>query len=370
MPCKHPILIRNRSYHSNKFTFTENRDVYFSNLALAPWDVARKYLLVPCGKCDECLRQLRNSWFVRLERELARCKAENKQAVFITITINPKYYDKALLDPSSFIRSWFERIRHELGYSFKHALFQEFGTHGSGEPRLHFHGFLFDFNIPYNHLRKIVSDFGYIWIAPASHRRARYCVKYVVKQIEVPDSVRDRKITVDGIETTLGNLLSHRRYARKFISPHVGDYIGSQPRPTDTVSSWSYLDFKTKRNFSYKIPRYYDKYITEEEKIRRSVRSADLYARLCGSSLVKCIVSQCVKRFISDSSLSYRSRFTWLRQRFSEFLRDRLELPKVDVPTWIDYRIVDSWRNLYGIDLLPLLTKFLIKWQNNLSFLM
>lgn len=370
MACKHPILIRNRSYHSKKFSFRENKDVYFSNLALAPWDVSRKYLLVPCGKCEECLRSIRNQWYVRIERELARCFVERKQAVFITITIHPRHYDKAIIDPSSFIRKWFERIRHVLGYSFKHVLFQEFGTHGKGEPRLHFHGFLFDFDILYEELRNIVSDFGFIWISQATHKRARYAVKYVVKQIAVPDSHYDRKITVDGIETTLGKLLSHKRYARKFVSSHLGDFLGSMPRPTDTVSTWSYLDFKTKRNFSYKIPRYYDKYLKPEEKIRRAVRSADLYARLCGDSMVKRIVSLCVDRFLSHSSLSYRSHYTWMRKRFSEFLNGRIELPKVCVPRWINYRIEDSWRNFYDIDAQPLLTKYLIKWQNNLSFLM
>lgn len=343
--------------------------MYFSNLALAPWDVARKYLLVPCGKCEECLRENRNQWFVRIERELARCKFEDKQAIFLTITINPKHYDKALIDPSSFIRKWFERIRHNLGYSFKHILFQEFGTHGKGEPRLHFHGFLFDFDIPYNKLRDIVSDFGFIWMSKATNKRARYAVKYVVKQIEVPDSHYDRPITVDGKKTTLGNLLCHKRYARKFVSPRLGDFLGNQPRPTDTISSWSYLDFKTKRNFSYKIPRYYDRYITGEEKIRRAVRSADLYARVCGDSLVKRIISICVEKFFGERTLSYRSHYTWMQQRFREFLNSRFELPKVNIPLWLNWRIIDSWRNFYGIDLQPLLTKFLIKWQNNLSYL-
>ena len=145
MACQHPIWIRNRRYYDKKrprVGFNVDAD-HKSALALYPWDVARQWIMVPCGHCEDCLRRQRNDWFVRLERELARCKAESRQAIFITITISPKYYKDALLDPSGFIRRWNERVRHRIGHSFKHAFFQEFGTHPEtgSEPRLHFHGF-------------------------------------------------------------------------------------------------------------------------------------------------------------------------------------------------------------------------------------
>jgi len=164
MPCLSPIWIRNRRYFDKKNPCRDGSDVAKSALALRPWDVARQWLMVPCGKCEECLRRQRNNWFIRLERELARCKAESQQAIFITITIAPRYYDEALRDPSRFIRRWNERVRHKLGHSFKHAFFQEFGTHpetGSA-PRLHFHGFLFGTNCLYNVIRSAVSDLGFV----------------------------------------------------------------------------------------------------------------------------------------------------------------------------------------------------------------
>ena len=132
MACQHPLWIRNRRYFDKKRPRVGLRadDDHRSALALNPWDISRQWLLVPCGKCEDCLRRIRNDWFIRLERELARCKTEYRQAIFITITIAPKYYEKALVDPSWFIRKFNERIRHRLGHSFKHAYFQEFGTHG------------------------------------------------------------------------------------------------------------------------------------------------------------------------------------------------------------------------------------------------
>ena len=129
MSCSSPIWIRNRRYFDKKNPSRNGSDVAKSALALRPWDAARQWLMVPCGKCEDCLRRQRNDWFVRLERELSYCKANSQQAIFVTITIAPRYYNEALLNPSRFIRRFNERLRHKLGHSFKHAFFQEFGTH-------------------------------------------------------------------------------------------------------------------------------------------------------------------------------------------------------------------------------------------------
>ena len=74
-----------------------------------PWDYFTQRIMVPCGHCEECLRQQRNDWYVRLERETKYQKSLHRNSVFVTITIAPEHYDSALLNPSSFIRMWFER---------------------------------------------------------------------------------------------------------------------------------------------------------------------------------------------------------------------------------------------------------------------
>ena len=199
MACQSPIWIRNRRYYDKKNPSRFGSDIARSALALRPWDVSRQWLMVPCGKCEDCLRRLRNDWFVRIERELARCKADSRQAIFITITINPRHYQDAFLNPSSFIRKWNERVRHRVGHSFKHCFFQEFGTHSEtgSEPRLHFHGFLFGTDVLYSEIRSAVSDLGFVWLSKATLKRARYCVKYVVKQIGFdPEQIRDKSVTV------------------------------------------------------------------------------------------------------------------------------------------------------------------------------
>lgn len=353
MACAHPIWIRNRRYYRKDAPFREYSDYAKSSLALSPWDISRQWLMVPCGRCEDCLRRSRNDWFIRLERELARCKAEHRQAIFITITIAPKYYEEALIDPARFIRRWNERVRHKIGQSFKHAFFQEFGTHPeTGQhPRLHFHGFLFGADVMYNEIRSAVRDLGFVWLAKGSLKRARYVVKYVTKQIQFnPAEISDQNILLDGKLTPLSTVLQHSRYTRKFVSAGVGDYLGNKPRPSSTVSSWSYLDFKVGTTYNYAIPRYYSRYLQPADQIIRSVRSSDAYSRFSNSSLVRHIVHRCVEKFLPSSALSARDSYSWEVKKFRE-LTSTGPIPQLDPPTWLDRDIIKSWYDFYGLSL-------------------
>lgn len=355
MPCSSPIWIRNRRYFDKKNPCRNGSDVAKSALALRPWDVARQWLMVPCGKCEDCLRRQRNDWFVRIERELARCRAESRQAIFITITINPQHYDKALLDPSGFIRKWNERVRHRIGHSFKHCFFQEFGIHpeAGSEPRLHFHGFLFGTDVMYNEIRSAVSDLGFVWLSKATLKRARYCVKYVVKQIGFdPDAVKDRYITVDGKLQSLSSLLEHKRYTRKFVSAGVGDFLGYMPRPSARVSTWSYMDPSKSVVYNYAIPRYYDRYLKPEDERRKAILAADAYSRFSKSSLVRRIVSLCVASLLPAASVSGRDTYTWEQKQVMKFRASKRKMPDFDPPTWLDLDILRFWKDHYKLQLI------------------
>ncbi|QCS37417.1 replication initiation protein [Tortoise microvirus 110] len=342
MACSHPIWIRNRRYYDKKNPSRLGSDIQQSALALRPWDVSRQWLMVPCGHCDDCLRRLRNDWFVRLDRELAHSKSINSQAVFITITISPKYYDRAFGEPAWFIRKWLERVRHKVGHSFKHAFFQEFGSHPEtgSEPRLHFHGFLFGLDISYDRLRTVVGDLGFIWVARATQRRARYTVKYVVKQINY-----------DGNNPKLRALLQHRRYTRKFVSAGLGNYLGNKPAPSFHIRSWSYLDTSSRVNYDYAIPRYYNRHLKPEDELRRSVLAADTYARFSKSPLVRHIVSRCVNLFIPEASLSRRASYTWQLEQMNKFRTAGRPLPAFDPPTFLTRQIVLFWYDNYKLSI-------------------
>jgi len=355
VPCLSPIWIRNRRYFDKKDPCRNGSDVAKSALALRPWDIARQWLMVPCGRCEDCLRRQRNDWFVRLERELARCKAEHQQAIFITITIAPKYYNEALHDPSKFIRRWNERVRHKIGHSFKHAFFQEFGTHPEmgSEPRLHFHGFLFGTNVLYNEIRKAVGDFGFVWLGKGTHKRARYVVKYVTKQIQFnPEDVSGKFVTLNGKPTPLSILLQHRRYTRKFVSAGVGDFLGYMPRPSARTSTWSYFASSTGVVYNYAIPRYYLRYLKPEDEVVRSISSADSYAHFSGSALVRRIVSLCVKRFSLDSAVSRRASYVWEQKQIMRFSASSRKMPDFDPPTWLDLDILQLWQDHYKLQLI------------------
>lgn len=353
MACTSPIWIRNRRYCSKDLVGGRCNDDHRSSLALAPWDVARQWIMVPCGHCEECLRRLRNDWFVRLERELTRCKHEQHQAIFITITIAPKYYDRALQDPRWFIRKWLERVRHKIGHSYKHAFFQEFGCHPEtgSEPRLHFHGFLFGLDVLYSDLRSAVSDLGFIWLSKANPRRARYCVKYVVKQIGCPPEVADKVVTYNGKSCKLSSLLQHKRYTRKFVSAGVGDYLGIRSAPSFRNTSWDYLDFKTGTSYSYSIPRYYDRYLSERDKIRKAVLSADTYSRFSSDVLLRRVVAECVKRYLSPSAVSNRDSYSWQDRQMMKFRSSGRPIPDIVLPGWIDSQILDFWLDHHQLQL-------------------
>lgn len=338
MPCESPIWIRNRRYFQcdNKSFSGESSDYAKSSLAMRPWDVSRQYLLVPCGRCADCLRRLRNDWYVRLERELAYQESLRMPSIFITITISPKYYEEAFKSPTRFIRRFNERIRHYFGVSIKHAFFQEFGTHPEiGDvPRLHFHGFLFGTTFRYAHIREAVGDLGWIWLGKASRKRARYVVKYVVKQIDVT--------------TPSGELIAgcqDKRFLRKFISAHVGDYIGRMPVPSFRTSTWDYLDFRHNMRYTYKIPRYYNRYISEADQFKSAILSAHSYASAFGDDMVRGIVNQCVKRFSLDPFISNRSTHSWLMRNFQRLNRQASGYRSHVIPAWIDSDIIQFWRS-------------------------
>ena len=111
--CLSPIWIRNRAYSSRTIGLTDRKVLLMNR----PWDYFTQRIMVPCGRCEECLRQQRNDWYIRLERETKYQKSLYRNSVFVTITIAPEYYDSALLNPSSFIRMWFERVRRRFGHS-------------------------------------------------------------------------------------------------------------------------------------------------------------------------------------------------------------------------------------------------------------
>ena len=319
-----------------------------------PWDYFTQRLMVPCGHCEECLRQQRNDWYVRLERETKYHKSLHHNSLFVTITIAPEYYDSALMNPSSFIRMWFERIRRRFGRSIKHAFFQEFGTHPEqgSEPRLHFHGVLWDVTYSYNAIREAVKDLGFVWISSISDKRLRYVVKYVGKSIHMDESsvvyAKSLPITVGKLKTNLYDFLQNSRYRRKFVSPGVGDYLGDFKGPSVTSGLWSYTDYETGVVYRYRIPRYYDKYLSQDALLFRKISTAWTYANAFGSFLALGFLREVAERVLRPSDVS-----RIVKGGFSRLVKLREFLSKVKSPqrfVAVTSDVIDFWVDSFGVD--------------------
>ena len=348
--CQSPIWIRNRAYSSRTIGLTDRKVLLMNR----PWDYFTQRLMVPCGRCEECLRQQRNDWYVRLERETKYHKSLHHNSVFVTITIAPEYYDRALMDPSSFIRLWFERIRRRFGSSIKHAVFQEFGIHPEqgNAPRLHFHGVLWDVSYSYNAIREAVKDLGFVWISSISDKRLRYVVKYVGKSVYMDERsavfARSLPITVGKLKTNLYDFLQNSRYHRKFISPGVGDYLGDFKAPGVTSGLWSYTDYKTGVVYRYRIPRYYDKYLSQDALLFRKISTAWTYANAFGSSLALGFLREVAERVLRPSDFSCVvkggfSRLVKLREFLSK-VKDRQRFISVTSD------VIDFWIDCFGVN--------------------
>lgn len=319
-----------------------------------PWDYFTQRIMVPCGRCEECLRHQRNDWFVRLERETKYQNFLHRNSVFVTITIAPEYYDRALRDPSSFIRMWFERVRRRLGHSIKHAVFQEFGTHPEQgrEPRLHFHGVLWDVSYSYNAIREAVKDLGFVWISSVTDKRLRYVVKYISKSVYMDDSsaafAKSLSITVGDLKTNLYDFLQDRKYRRKFVSSGVGDYLGDFKAPGVTSGLWFYTDYETGDVYRYRIPRYYDKYLSQDALLFRKISTAWTYASVFCSSLALGFLREVAQRVLSSSSFS-----RVVKGGFSRLVKLREFLRKVKVPQRfisVTPDVIDFWVDSFGIN--------------------
>lgn len=303
MACLHPIAIWNRRYRY------QPDDYVASQIMLHPEDVVRQRLLVPCGHCPECLRAERNDWYLRLNREFAYQRSVGGSSWFFTLTIAPSNYGKALDNPSGYIRSFFEAVRHRFNLSIKHAIFQEFSP---SRGRLHFHGALFGCGLRYSDLHFIARDFGFIYLRPLNTRTLRYVVKYIVKDIDV--CAHD------------GRLLD-RKYRRKFVSPRVGHFIGDFPAPSFACRKWSFRDARSGISYSYRIPRYYDYAISEEERRKRSTFNAFLVSQGVGDDFASRVVLEALQEAFGDA---------WQRHVRPESFRRCI---------WAQ-RIIESYRSL------------------------
>lgn len=201
-------------------------------------------ITLPCGKCEECIRDYATTWAVR-------CAIEAEQWEhnwFITLTYNNAFIPKNGKCSKKDINDFIDKLAggHKLK-TFKYWIAGEIGplTH-----RPHYHGILFNFPLPdLKIIGKKENGFtiyesetlnkawgkGFIQIGTAEDDAAAYCAKYAAK----------------GGTENFKPMMS-KGIGLKYILEHQ-----------EFINTYGYIPGK--KGKKYKIPRYYFKKIITEE---------------------------------------------------------------------------------------------------------
>lgn len=223
---------------------------------LRVWRVANKspkgypedyQILIDCGTCLGCLRDKARSWRVRLLHE--HMFGNHDSCTCLTLTIAPEYYEQfqTKAGMASAMRAFIDRLRYYTPgrRSPKRFFISELGE---DRGRLHFHGFIWDCNIPRQDLERSWR-YGFICARPLrSAKQLSYATKYITKP------------AVDFHKPTI------------FVSPGLGLSYCNQERwrswhkkgnANDPLNLYCKFD-----SFVYAMPRYYRSKIFTDDEIR------------------------------------------------------------------------------------------------------
>ena len=80
--------------------------------------------------------------------------------------------------------------------------------------------------------------------------------------------------------------------------------MGDFKAPGVASGLWSYTDFKTGVVYRYRIPRYYDKYLSQDALLFRKISTAWTYASAFGGSLALGFLREVAERVLRPSDFS------------------------------------------------------------------
>ena len=216
--------------------------------------MAKDYkIVVGCGKCFLCKKHYQSNWRLRLTHEYMYGNHDLSRCYFVTLTINETYYQRALYHSSQLIREFLEAYRYQVkkrtgkGKSVFHWIVSE---RGEERGRLHFHGLLFDCELP-KYIIEQCWKYGFVAFKQLTLRRCGYVTKYITKGIN-PNACNE----------------SIEHVPRVWCSAGIGKCYTDQPDVrSNHVTPHGYVPFILKSNFVYGMPRYYkQKIFTDEER--------------------------------------------------------------------------------------------------------
>lgn len=232
-------------------------------------------IFVPCGKCEECRKAIKNAWGFRLRAELENCIKNKFNTMFFTLTYSdekiprigwdcftPQYkqtIDELMSDPilskddcllidkvkrianlPCFSREHIEKFVHALrewlwrDYDIKDVAYFIAGEFGSHTRRPHYHGLLslppcVDPEKVFEFIKKHWTPFGHVFpryyeggldshgyshkpfVVRSPLSAARYCAKYATKDLYYSDFLLDNGLTDKVID------VKSREFKRKMV---------------------------------------------------------------------------------------------------------------------------------------------------------
>ena len=124
--------------------------------------------------------------------------------------------------------------------------------------------------------------------------------------------------------------------------------MGDFKAPGAASGLWSYTDFKTGTVYRYRIPRYYDKYLSQDALLFRKISTAWTYASAFGSSLALGFLREVAERVLRPSDFS-----RIVKGGFSRLVKLREFLSKVKFrPSFLAVTsdVIDFWVDCFGVD--------------------
>ena len=124
--------------------------------------------------------------------------------------------------------------------------------------------------------------------------------------------------------------------------------MGDFKAPEALSGFWSYTDHQTGAVYRYRIPRYYDKYLSQDALLFRKISTAWTYASAFGSSLALGFLREVAERILRPS---YFSRV--VKGGFSRLVKLREFLSKAkDRPSFLAVTsdVIDFWVDCFGVD--------------------
>lgn len=317
MSCLNPILV----YHpySKLSTLTDEGVKRFSDNGLNYYEFRKSYIgrkiFVPCRKCINCRKSRAREWSVRLLSEFQY--GQHKNAVFLTLTLDPEHYECVRDNPQVSIRRFFDLVRKKFGSGCRYFVIDELGEESG---RYHFHAICFNFPRANLISGLDLSKNGYSKLSPKNKRRVSIFTEFVNRLwkngMTRPGNVCAKSIFYIVKYIVKVHPLNHDFVPRVFCSPGIGRdilaYYQHLHRQYLLGSSDCYLHLLGRKYYPFKY--FIRKITTWYERLlvgyKRTLLASPLQIRY--------------GPYTFDSWLAYRDS---CRSFYNESLRLNLSLP-------------------------------------------